>query len=237
MKKIAAHIFTLFFIFAFSQPANAKLANLPYDTYIRHSDIIAEGTVLSKFNFSNMVLYRFKVNEYYFGNDSSVINLIYHTGKYWKEDQPEWSIGEKAILLLTKNNFQGIYYYDCFFGYDCKILVKGNLIYTERFPFRNKNEFVKMISIFINIRNDPDTNKSISTLIKLLDTKDIAIMRAASNYLNFLVNHEDYESTDNAIWNQFGNYSYPERYMKYEYYNRGKWRKWWIERTFHKQQR
>jgi hypothetical protein len=179
-----AKYFFIFVLLLLSLPSNtyAKLANLQYDIYIRKSDIIVEGTVISKIKYNDIVFFKLQVKQYYYGTDSNCIYLMSHTGKYWVEDQPEWHIGEKLVLFLVKKAVDDYNYFDCLYGYSSKIVLKGDHIESDFFHYKYKNDFIDMINTFTTIRTETDTNKNIVSLVNLLNSKDIRIIDGACDF-------------------------------------------------------
>jgi len=200
--------------------AEALLPYLPLDFYVRHADRIVIGQVQE-----TGAVVVVGVTETLLGSKIPTLRVTGHGLSGWEEDEPIYTVGQKALLFLRPTD--GGSQLDSVQAEGGKVDFEGGRVRSHVFPDYDQETFVTLVKRFVGVREEPSVQAKYRLLMQLLESKDVFVIASASEYLNYLVNGQDDEDwlikpRDSEDW------SYTKYYERNALAHKRAWKKWWL---------
>ena len=155
------------------------------------------------------------------GSNASSTILVRNFPDDW-EDMPYFRVGERSLLLL-KADFPVAGVFWCVGADATKRDLRG---YGVK-DWASMLERMKALSAVRAISND---RARAEALVRRLDSPDIDLAAAASNYLNFLATGQDDEGWTINPPKGSSDWSWDDYYRRNVVAHRKKWQNWWLAR-------
>jgi hypothetical protein len=191
------------------------------DVYVRQSDLIVVGDAVSIGAREGVPIAEVRVVSVVMG--SGVASSIYvRNFPDGFEDMPYFRAGERSLLLL-KANFPVAGVFWCVGAEDTKRDLRpgGDARWTTS---------LERVTQLAAVRSEPDDQRRLELLVGLLDSPDIELVAAASNYLNYLATGQEDEGWSINPPENSSEWSWRDYYSRNAVAHRAKWRAWWQAR-------
>ena len=203
---------------ALATSSSAMLAYRTDDVYVRQSNLIVVGDVVSLGAREGVPVAEVRVVSVVMGSEtaSSIYVRNFPDGF---EDMPFFRAGERSLLLLRPDfPVAGVFWSVGAEATKRDLRPGGDVRWSTT---------LERVTHLAAVRSEPDDERRLELLVGLLDSPDIELVAAASNYLNYLATGQEDEGWSINPPENSSDWSWRDYYSRNAVAHRAKWQAWW----------
>jgi hypothetical protein len=194
------------------------LAHLTDDFYVRESDLIIVGDVASIGMHGQVPVAEVRAVEILMGSVPASPTYIRNFPD-GAEDMPYFRVGERSLLFL-RADFPSPGVFWC-------VGAEATKRDRSSYDVESWATMLDRVGHLVSVRGEADDRARTAALVRLLDSEDLELVAAASNYLNYLHTGQDREGwiihppEDSSDW------SWRDYFDRNAIAHRKIWQAWW----------
>jgi hypothetical protein len=197
----------------------ALLAHRTDDVYVRQSDLIVVGDAVSIGAREGVPVAEVRVVSVILGSEVSP-SIYVRNFPDGIEDMPHFQAGERSLLFL-KADSRGNGVFWCVGAEAAKRDLRPGGGDDVRWA-----DSLKRVTRLAAVRREPDEERRLALLLGLLDSQDLDLVAAASNYLNYLASGQEDEGWSINPPEDSSDWSWRDYFRRNAVAHRAKWQAW-----------